>query len=523
MDPFARLGQRVSNGTELFYLARVCASREHADLANRLAAKAKQTLNQRRKEKLGLIDALAEDLSHSKTWKAFVRFGNTKVSRKELLTEFREIFRFYPQNKHRKRVQQTIVMLERMIREDEVHAKSPIQNPSRQQQIADLIFRLRDQNGQQWSQPGSCDIFSGDRFAKGSNIDPSKRSPAWQLREIGFDAVPKLIEVLDDKTFTRSVGYHRNFYFSHRVLRVGDCAERIIADIAGRGFYQRKHTNGAMQKDGAVGTVKEQIEQWWAEIDGKGEQQVLVEAVIRGDHTSGAQAQRLADRYPKPGLDAIKQGLQNTQSDWTRTNLIQATRKLKDPAVLDLLVAQMGDASDLQSRVTAAEELFKRKHQRDVVIETMMRQWADYRKKGDTLNELRRIVWLFQNTDSPKAIDLVASDFANLPTSLRLDVVSDLGELLGEGNGFEPRLSKETLSRIESLLVNATKDTQKRMGLSGSRNGMTYQDPRICDFAGYFLAQRDEYSFDMTTSLARRDLALAKIRNTFRAKQANHR
>ena len=149
MDPFARLGQRVSKGTELFCLARVCASREHADLANRLAAKAKQTLNQRRKEKLGLIDALAEDLSHSKTWKAFVRFGNTKVSRKELLTEFREIFRFYPQNKHRKRVQQTIVMLERMIREDEVHAKSPIQNPSRQQQIADLIFRLRDQNGQQ--------------------------------------------------------------------------------------------------------------------------------------------------------------------------------------------------------------------------------------------------------------------------------------------------------------------------------------------------------------------------------------
>ena len=71
--------------------------------------------------------------------------------------------------------------------------------------------------------------------------------------------------------------------------------------------------------------------------------------------------------------------------------------------------------------------------------------------------------------------------------------------------------------------MNATKDTQKRMGLSGSRNGMTYQDPRICDFAGYFLAQRDEYSFDMTTSLARRDLALAKIRNTFRAKQANHR
>ena len=75
-------------------------------------------------------------------------------------------------------------------------------------------------------QPGSCDIFD--------TLAGKKGTPAHKLVDLGYEAVPQLIEHLDDERYTRSVGYHRNFYFSHHVLRVSECAMTIISRIAGR-------------------------------------------------------------------------------------------------------------------------------------------------------------------------------------------------------------------------------------------------------------------------------------------------
>src|SRR4029077_20857770 len=100
----------------------------------------------------------------------------------------------------------------------------------KEEQVAELIFQLRDQNGHPFMQPGSCDIF--DRFG-GSKKDTA----AHKLVKIGYDAVPQLIEHLDDQRFTRSVGFHRNFYFSHHVLRVSDCALEILEEIAAQHFW----------------------------------------------------------------------------------------------------------------------------------------------------------------------------------------------------------------------------------------------------------------------------------------------
>ena len=95
-----------------------------------------------------------------------------------------------------------------MIEEDKVHAAKkapPLDELEGEALVAELIYQLRNQNGQQWSQPGACDIFLDER---------GEESPAGRLVAIGFPAVPQLIEVIEDKRFTRSVGYHRNFYFS---------------------------------------------------------------------------------------------------------------------------------------------------------------------------------------------------------------------------------------------------------------------------------------------------------------------
>ena len=70
-----------------------------------------------------------------------------------------------------------------MITEDKAHAaRAPKEGEfdklPKKEQIAELIFQLRDQNGQQWSQPGACDIFLDLR---------GEASPASRLVAMGYD------------------------------------------------------------------------------------------------------------------------------------------------------------------------------------------------------------------------------------------------------------------------------------------------------------------------------------------------
>ena len=122
-----------------------------------------------------------------------------------------------------------------MVTEDRDHAaqvRTPLEEMPLKQRVAELIFQLRDQNGMQVFQPGSCDIFADPR--DGAFVMTKKgtpRSPAAQLVAIGEPALEQLIDSVDDNRFTRSVEYHRSFVFSHRVIRVGECCRIIMNRI----------------------------------------------------------------------------------------------------------------------------------------------------------------------------------------------------------------------------------------------------------------------------------------------------
>ena len=88
-------------------------------------------------------------------------------------------------------------------------------------------------------------------------------SPAHKLVKIGPPAIPYLINFLEDKRFTRTIGYWRNFVFSHYVLRIGDCALQIIENISGQNFYVQKYTNASMIKDSEENSIKKVIANWW--------------------------------------------------------------------------------------------------------------------------------------------------------------------------------------------------------------------------------------------------------------------
>ncbi len=72
--------------------------------------------------------------------------------------------------------------------------------------------------------------------------------------------------------------------------------------------------------DGQQMAVKARAEEWWREVQQKGEKQVLLEATIVGDGNSVRAARQLIAKYPAEALDAVTKGAAKAQSSWDRNN-----------------------------------------------------------------------------------------------------------------------------------------------------------------------------------------------------------
>lgn len=422
----------------------------------------------------------------------------------------------FPQSPHVPRAKSTAKILAQMIAEDQSHdLPADFGKLSVEQKVSDLIFRLRDQNGVQFCQPGSCDIFFSGTLTRVLDDDPKSQrelSPAGQLVEIGHDAVPQLIDTWGDERFSRSVGYHRDFYFSHHVLTVGQCAERTLWKIAGRHF-----------KD------KAEAEKWWQGIAEKGEQQVLIEAVNRGDRDSPVQAKKLAQQYPDVALAAIVQGTKSSRSTWVRNSLQKLASDFGDPAT-PFLVQEMMSAPELESRVSAGSLLPDDKQA--VAVKTMIAEWQklDEGKKADPTDVqtlmngdadgVEALIEFLATRNDEQPVMVLHDRFGNHSAKVRLCIVSTFAKrsgsmsltMSGSGPGLSvpdqpPETSAVVSSAIESLLIHAMGDTEKREGLSGSWGSYQFSNPRICDMAGHVLAGifPDKFTFDGNGLLDQRE------------------
>jgi hypothetical protein len=90
-----------------------------------------------------------------------------------------------------------------------------------------------------------------------------------------------LLKHIEDMTLTRSVGFHRSFYFSHIVLRVGDCCVKAITEITNKTFYTRETTNSYASSEDKLSDIKIEIERWWQEYFSKGKKQMSIEREYR--------------------------------------------------------------------------------------------------------------------------------------------------------------------------------------------------------------------------------------------------
>lgn len=532
-SPGFRFGEQLALRAELFVLARACAGRDLHAQAERLldaAGRIPDRNEQSAPGRAGLRAAVSRDLAHAEMWRGVVAFGDPKISRPALRDRFRRLIEHHGDSPHVDRARETVARLDQMIAEDTAHARSEhagkegaaLDALPEDARIRELIHRLRDQNGHQWGQPGACDIFSDPR---------GTRSPAALLVAIGYPAMPQLIEAIDDQRFTRSVGYHRDFYFSHHVLRVGDATLAVISRIAGRHFYRRTYTNAAMVKDGQASETKRAVQAWWTGFQAKGEEATLVAAVRGGAAHAPAQARVLVARYPDAALAAIAHGARAASSSWVRQNLVEIAGGLftdagdaRGAAVVRFLADESTGAPGLSVRVTAAEGLWARGDRR--AVPAMMTEWRSLSRgpsaaRGARLESppdgFESLVRFLATSGRPEAVRVLASLMSRHAVARRLDVIENVGfETVPTRYPTADRAAFD--AEVEALLIAALTDTEERVGMSGTRDGKSFSDPRICDIAGHALGKRfgARYTFDLEAPLEERDRARAIMQNNWR-------
>lgn len=515
-------GPNFSTRTETFLLAWACSLRSLDMTAAKLYDQARDPTHDRygedqEKPSKTLQENVADELAHVERWRGVLSFGDPTIGRPDLLKRFERLVKNFLKSSHHARAVETVALLKTMIKEDEDHAASrkkgkPFEQLPRKEQVAELIFQLREQNGHQFMQPGHCDIF--DRFA--GKADTS----AHKLLKIGYDAVPQLIEHLDDERFTRSVGYHRNFYFSHHVLRVSDCALAILEEIAGQGFWEAKSTFSYMSMDKNSGEAKKRVEKWYAELKKKGEKGFLIDATLRGDRNSAEMGRRLLERYPKDAQQILMKAAKENKIDHVRATLVELVASCKGEESLAFLLAELKDGPLAQPRLNAAAELHK--HGRPEGSAAILNWW---KKSADSkVGEEDPASWTYYianylaGCDDLESIQALAKDLHRRPVDLRIHVI----ERMREHHSRDRVPAKEPAkyaTEVERLLITALDDFDERIGSSGTWSGKHFSDPRVCDMAGFVLNERlpKKYDFDLEATFATRNRQIVVMKNVWRA------
>lgn len=183
-------------------------------------------------------------------WAVMLMADDPKIPWSEVHKRYQWIGDHFPESKYGRHATESAETIAKMLRAEKLRTPSGnLQHLTLEQRVDELIFQLMNQDGVQMSQPGGCDFFCNDLGL----TEGRKSSPAQQLVDIGMPAVPHLVEALYDERFTRSVQFHRNFYFSHTLLRVRDCVISILFRITKEPFYRGKTADDRIRL----------IEEWW--------------------------------------------------------------------------------------------------------------------------------------------------------------------------------------------------------------------------------------------------------------------
>lgn len=422
-------------------------------------------------------------------------------------------------------VQPLITNLERMVREDEEHAKTakPLEELTGDARVAELVFRLRDQQS--------------DGFAPMGGMGPLTSGPYRELVTLGLAAVPRLLDALADDGPSRcgSEGRSADVW----LVPVGALAFDAIAEIAGRPFAP-----AADAKPGAPGTpfdpsawrlsCRPTIEAWYAEMTSGREAESLARVVeAANDWSARTAADTLVARYPDAALAAIVKGARAAKDSFLREELVKSATKLSGEAVADFLVEEMRTSPTLRPRVVAATGLLPRR--RDVAVAAMLGEWALRRdgkapppvrdESNSPVDDISPLVVFFVTAQEPSAIRTLAEGLPARSPKVRVETIGCLAHALGldwrwfhDGWWGDARLSDPAaIAAAEEVVATALDDSSfvaEEVSVDSNQRGF---DVRFRDVAAAALAiRRGGAGPRLTSSSERRDRDTAIVVSLWR-------
>lgn len=200
---------------------------------------------------------------------------NAGRSRADLAARFAGIVKAFPSSQYDGQASEYARILAQMAQEDAAfRAPADVSSLPAAEQVKVWLFRLRDANAVQDSQPGHCwipDIWGWETDGRSAQL--AEVSAAGRLIDLGFDAVPALISALEDERLTRSYGFWRDFSPERYVLRVGDGAIQVLEVIAGRSFDPDPSQSTYLTREPPEvrRQVRADVEGWWKAASAQGE------------------------------------------------------------------------------------------------------------------------------------------------------------------------------------------------------------------------------------------------------------
>jgi hypothetical protein len=478
---------------------------------------------------------------------------NPQVARADALERLIHLEGKYPGTPAAARAQAMAIALKRMVREDREHSQREKQDPSfarrsRQSQIAELIFQLREQGGHFWSLHDTIDIFAESHWRGHEGPNSAER-----LAEIGYDAVPQLIGALSDDGVTRAVDFSfrsddfgEHYHFSY-VLTVGDCALRILERISGQSFWKQRHEYEYMSEspDG-LAAVKRKVEAWnlalQRDLKLKGETGVLAEAIQEGDRNKILLAERLVARYPEIALPALASAAGKSTDHFTQSRFVELMGEVPGERTIPFLLAELKKSPSLYVRVELAW-LLQSRGRRSEAVDAMVAEWKAAATKADSDPFLVEVAFFLGACQKLEAVQALAANLDRRPPDVRLAVVAAFAtrhRMSGGGSStrfievlfhrrfmsftstLEPLVvtcgDKELVGPVIDLLVSELDDTESLGDASGEWEGQNFSNFCIADVAGRALNQLDAERFPFNISADRpiREAARAAIRNAWR-------
>ncbi|OWK43164.1 hypothetical protein [Fimbriiglobus ruber] len=374
------------------------------------------------------------------------------------------------------------------------------------------------------AKPGSIDALI-DRLVdyqtetgKGGEREPGE--PFWQVARLGFDAVPALIEHLDDDRLTRvKMAEFHNFPPWH--LRVGDVAGDLLEGLADaeldRGTPGENVGGGWLRRQQGYPVLKSAALDWWEKNRKTGEETYLLNHVFPTKAKEGKQPEVnqhilnvITAKYPDriPGLYKKVLDERAELGIWELVDALERS-KLSDKEKIALLVSGV-KRGQAEHRLPALGTLRKFDQQQfnNLLLNLVENLPKDVPAAYWSCPEAR-LVRFAMECDDPRIWPLLEKVAKRSSIGLRMEVLSKLN-YIGDTKYRIERLRLYSSFLDDSALCDRKTDDR----FSGPGASFNYDKIEVRDFIALELARL--LGIDIKLKRNRTPAEWAKIRESVR-------